>query len=488
MRQKFTLVSLLLLAATFTFGQNASVENHRKITESGFEKHFKVPGFKDRRNSHEGAFQKYRLNSQSSMLKSAQTIKQRLDGRIDQAWDGPTSQWVTYNKDEYIYDANGNMTQFLIFDLDATTSQWVSDDKHIYIYDASGNMTQDLDYSLNKTTNQWVLDDKYEYAYDANGNVTQQLFYNKGETVSKTKHEYTYNANGNLVQHLFYLLDNATGQYLTSSKNEYSYDDKGNLTRTLLLGWNKINSQWGESLRNDYLYDDISNLIQDLTYDRNALTGTPWETKYKDEYSYDANGNMTQHINYSWNKTTKQWVAFYKEEFTYDDNGNKTQWLGYSLSGSKQWVNDYKEEYTYNNTYSFNELVLPFLYAEGETSLTFSHMITEVDYYDIDGTGKLVHKYKSILTYSEQGTTSLNDIETGHIELYPNPVSEYLNISFSGKSNSANLELFDILGHKLLSKSITNNEQLSLRNLNNGIYLYNLYIDDTRQSGKLVKK
>jgi len=109
----------------------------------------------------------------------------------------------------------------------------------------------------------------------------------------------------------------------------------------------------------------------------------------------------------------------------------------------------------------------------------------ELQYYWSISAGNWVIYRKKTLHYSEQ---IINDIGLEKIGLTPNPVSDYLSFIFSGKSNSAIIELYDTQGRKLINKQIYKNEELSLEFLNSGMYLYILYFDGNMQSGKLLKK
>ncbi len=454
MKLKITLIGLMFFFAAFTSGQNAAVENHRKSTKSSFEKHLKAFDSRDKKNSHERAFQKYRLNTERTQLKSAQTIKQRLDSLIGHKWDKNASQWVAVDNEKFTYDANGNLTQYLYYSWNKATSRWVADNKSEYTFDADGNVTQYLHYNLDGNTSQWVAYNKEESTYDANGNETLYIYYEWDETSSQwvafEKEEYTYDVNGNDTLYHGYEWDEATSQWVVSWKFELIYDANGYVIQYLEYNWAETTSQWVESMKTDL--------------------------------TFDANGNMTQYIDYDWDETARQWVANYKDEATFDASGNIIQYIAYNWNkNTSQWVEYWKREFNYNNTYAYNDLMLPYYYI-------FNHMLTSGVNYEKDNTDNWLQEYKYELFYSEQVVTSINGIKTENFQLFPNPVSEYLNISFRSNTESANFELFDILGQKLLSRKITNNERLSLENLNNGMYLYNLYVNGNRQTGKLIKE
>jgi hypothetical protein len=92
------------------------------------------------------------------------------------------------------------------------------------------------------------------------------------------------------------------------------------------------------------------------------------------------------------------------------------------------------------------------------------------------------------------GVSKLTDGSTGiitiinenHLNLYPNPVQNVLNINLSGKTEV--LQVFDISGKYLLQKQITeNNTSLDVSYLENGIYVVRVMCDNKIFAGKFVK-
>lgn len=89
--------------------------------------------------------------------------------------------------------------------------------------------------------------------------------------------------------------------------------------------------------------------------------------------------------------------------------------------------------------------------------------------------------------------------EFGNIEkldIYPNPVSEYLNINLSKSSFSTNdkIEIIDITGKMINDYSLSSISRFNQRNsidvssLNNGLYFLRLITDDKVFVGKFIKK
>ena len=83
-----------------------------------------------------------------------------------------------------------------------------------------------------------------------------------------------------------------------------------------------------------------------------------------------------------------------------------------------------------------------------------------------------------------------NANELANIQVYPNPVSNELNIShdLSVKEGAVHFEIMDVMGRVLINTTINNtNNQIGISQLSRGLYFYNvLQNDKVVQSGKLV--
>ena len=74
------------------------------------------------------------------------------------------------------------------------------------------------------------------------------------------------------------------------------------------------------------------------------------------------------------------------------------------------------------------------------------------------------------------------------ITLYPNPVTNSLHINFEANSTQAIINLFNIQGKKIFVQEISRNQQLNLKQLKSGLYLYIITANGKEKRGKLIKK
>ncbi len=71
----------------------------------------------------------------------------------------------------------------------------------------------------------------------------------------------------------------------------------------------------------------------------------------------------------------------------------------------------------------------------------------------------------------------------------PNPAKERLNIELNPKIRSARLQVFDVLGKRIVNKQISDiNSNVNVSNWNNGIYIVRIISGDTSETKRFVKQ
>lgn len=87
----------------------------------------------------------------------------------------------------------------------------------------------------------------------------------------------------------------------------------------------------------------------------------------------------------------------------------------------------------------------------------------------------------NISVYSD-GLLSVDDVNQGTIGIYPNPTSDKVNITMSNNATISKLEVYDILGKKLISKQVPQGAttySLSMQAFQNGIYIIKAYNNES---------
>ena len=85
--------------------------------------------------------------------------------------------------------------------------------------------------------------------------------------------------------------------------------------------------------------------------------------------------------------------------------------------------------------------------------------------------------------FSLDVTLSVNDVLASEFKIYPNPAKNYLNIESKNIAISS-VEMYNIIGKKVISENNLVNSKLNVSSLSTGIYLLKVNSD----AGSLVKK
>ena len=91
-------------------------------------------------------------------------------------------------------------------------------------------------------------------------------------------------------------------------------------------------------------------------------------------------------------------------------------------------------------------------------------------------------------TYFENGTVSsagINDLEQNSVWLYPNPTNDLVTITYDG--NEAQLIVYDTQGKLIQTSTITSGTQVSLRDVETGVYFFELKTEQGDTTKRIVK-
>lgn len=89
--------------------------------------------------------------------------------------------------------------------------------------------------------------------------------------------------------------------------------------------------------------------------------------------------------------------------------------------------------------------------------------------------------------YFEVGTplsVAKNEIE--NFNLYPNPVRNGKFSIYTGENSIKNIELYNVLGNKVLTKSVRNKESIDVSNLNPGLYILKVEENNKNATSKII--
>ena len=85
--------------------------------------------------------------------------------------------------------------------------------------------------------------------------------------------------------------------------------------------------------------------------------------------------------------------------------------------------------------------------------------------------------------------TNVNSIEIPGINIYPNPVEDFLTVDLQNdRGNSSIFNLSDMAGRLVFAKEFNDNMRIDVSNLRKGVYFYNIVSNNKTTVGKVVKQ
>jgi hypothetical protein len=369
----------------------------------------------------------------SNIKYSSYSSKGELIRDSTATFDTAMLKWIPKSKNEYAFYTYGLSSMSLGYSWNKTSGKWDYYSRTDYFRDQNGNDTLYLYSRWNFASNTWLNQSIDQSIYDAHNNISSRIScswyktYNKWDTLYKQ--DYTYNTDGKQILLSLYDWNSASNQWLLSLKCETFYDANGYDTLYTNNSWDSYSGKWILTRNEHYYYNengkDTLIIILDWVSDK-------WVNSGKYEYKFNAAGYITSFANYTWNATKNKWTGLFNYGYSYDSNHNLSQRYNYGWnSGTDSWTLTSKDTY-------FSSI----------------HFLN----------GMKIHSLES------------------DMKIYPNPVSDYLNIEKSD-NNVLPVMIYDMNGNLMLNESVTGNE-INVQSLSPGIYI--LKVDES--IFKLIKQ
>ena len=488
MKQIITLLLIILV----------SMSVNGQITKQEFEnlqayKFFK-PVKKEQKKFKDFQSPDFKFNSNKNIYAKSSTFeKKTLDSVINQEWDDDFNLWRKGFKEEFIYDGQHIGTRFLSF-WNYNTSNWESFQKEEYTFDSNENVLSEIR-SNQYTPTVWVFGNKTEYTYNADGNLILEINFTWESTkwVPAYKNELTYNSANFLLLELGYEWNLGTNQWMNMINHEY-IRDPALLDYEIISYWDNATNQWDFISKWEYSRGDFHIWVPDfvILY-RRDINNIEWvyESKYEYEYSLgpDTFPIFEKETGFTWDTSINDWKFYYKDEYQYDNHGNRTTGSYFDWSETRnEWIEYGKDEFVFDLDYDFHsDLIVPFNYDDeiDDTIFVFNNMI--IGYLWFDYVNQIREDSMRTLFYYSDYTNQLSvddEILSGSINVYPNPVSDILVIESIMPLKG--VEIYSILGKKVMDIH-TNFKSIPMYNIPNGIYIVKIQSDNSEMVKKIIK-
>jgi hypothetical protein len=485
MKQLFTLFLTCVISLSL-MGQQDVIElqkqryakKHNNSFKSLESKMFKKPDHASRHLSRQFS------SIQRTSMKADQAADQTMDSILWELYDTNTSIWVLSERELFAYDGNGNMINYVWFEYDSVDMKILPVDKETVNHNAQGQPTEIIWLTWDKASGQWVNEAKFELTYDGEGNLIQETVYDWEPVGSQwlvgARFDMNYDGGGNLLSEWWLFWDEDSSKLIQSFKDEYIYEG-GKLTTMNEYVWEEGNWELFYITTLTYSGD---NLIQELTQGWNFLT-EDWVDFSKIAYTYVGDKVVTEEVwEFDWMQFMMVRQSYF--EYTWDADGNmitevESSWdegagAVKSLNDVADWQNTWKSEWAFNKNFTIFNIYAPYWFVADVTDINFVHMpVSETGYYNNNGTWDL--NYRQTAYYSDFGGGGPSEIEDVHetpVSVFPIPASETVTFSWDEGYTRLDLEIYDLTGKQIQSRTIEQNETIRVDDLSRGLYLYKL--------------
>lgn len=390
--------------------------NPSRVT-SKFEFQFNAEGLE---TSNSSQFLDETSNTLTNTSKSEQ--KYDLKSRLVQylAYIGDGDDWINYIRNDYSYDSKDLITGQISYIWDVTNSVWQTNIKTVFSYDAKNFLILAIDSIWDDSKKKWNLNTKVEITNDAAGRPLTVIF-SFWNTVFK--------------------------QWDYAGRDEFKYNQAGQEISYINSVWDENNFDW---LYTSRFLNNRNGFGSVILYLVSSWDGTQWVDQDKSEYMLDGNQNMISEMHYLWNENLNRWNLLLRANCSYD------------------------------NSFSFEQLLLPFN-TGFNNEIYFKHKLNTVMYYH-ENSGNFINDENVLLYYSPVNITTTLNINEAEYILIPNPVKDCFRISGDG-SQLVDLQIIRMDGVEVYSKKIYSNEMIAANEFCTGLYMYRLF-NDGRLSGK----
>ncbi|WP_445737575.1 T9SS type A sorting domain-containing protein [Mariniflexile sp.] len=376
----------------------------------------------------------------------------KVDEQRVYSWDNSILDWKHDTTAQFTYDNGGNKeTNLLILQVPSLEKQFQNNKT----YNANNNITLDAQQFWNNALMEWQNTSQVMYDYGGANNL-----------ISETTQTYV------------------SMNWQNTSKIEYEYNGSNNLIRKTTLYYNPGTMTFEKtpsSIQELYEYSGADITKQTI---QSSLSGTAWFTEEIFETFYTSPGIQSGYLESTWNGSM---YDLERATFTYTA-GLITKVMYEIPDGSGGW--DY-------NGQTIIDYVGTLVITITQKDDNDENEDRETNSYDANGnvtaniledwvSGAWKPYYKIEKDYSVADPFSLSSeaFSKQDFKVYPNPASSVINIS--SQTPIKKVEMFDVLGKKVLSSS--EEKQINTENLKSGVYVLKAFSNSQSATKRVIIK
>ena len=391
-------------------------------------------------------------------------------------WDGVNEiLFLSYDQERF-YDDDGNyiLGQQFFYNPDGSVS---SADKYEFFRDDQDRTVFRVHSIWDEGSGFFLVSDESEYGYFDNFNWLVELNFNGSVSLDNSSPSYksiTATEGDNTIT-TSYSWSSESEIYNPTARNEvirtyYENESQESYLQTQFNWDNETNSFFINSI-SSFNYDEAGNRtyrkLEFLNPDNNLYIAV------EEVNEYDENNNliMSRYNNYDY--TTNDLISSGLTNYTFDENGFITERLDTAIqidfnTGGEVSTPYYKEIYStiLDNNTNFIRMGTPYTYNNGNWE----------EYVGAE--------YKSYYYYTKTSSLTQGENSLSSLDLFPNPTNSVLQLN---SDISYQMEVYDLIGRKLMEKTGNNIDISSLPNSTYIVKITDLASNETF-SKKIIKE
>ena len=296
---------------------------------------------------------------------------------------------------------------------------------------------------------------------------------------------------------------------------------------TISFSYDSINSILVYEAKSVYFKNAAGKDTSEIVYAYDVQT-KKWIPGWRTTYSYNGSGLVSFELSYSWDDELNNWELISKYVYSYSGGLEtvseyfmwfESEWFGFSKTESTYYpdnqiksTTDYSFDYmtfgyqksmlikyAYKN--AVTDTIMVFDWSDNQWSasqfekynyLSGSSQIKTSESYKLSANKsagesvQFVKDYVMIYNYDDSNT-GVKQNQLPVVGIFPNPVSDYLNVFVKDPQNSQ-VAIYNIQGRLMKSEIITNqNTKVRLSDLTQGVYLVRVQNNGNQLVQKIVK-
>lgn len=417
-----------------------------------------------------------------------------------QTWQDGSGLWADTLLTEYEYNQDNLISLATTKIRNTNTSTWDNGVRMTYLYDGSNNNDSLLTEIW--ISNQWKNLSLTANQFNPDGTVNRAVtqIWLGAIWFNVTKSTYSYNPDKTVSQVI-----NEQWQLVSwknGSRLRYTYSAQANVLTEYADAWKS--GQWKDSARITNTYDGSNYMVNSLSEKWNNSTSV-WENIGQTTFTNNPDGTVAVSVSQVWNKNNSAWVNESRSTYHYTSCTLPVKLLEFSATANGKAVQIEWTTATEINSRNFiiqrsndgsSFVNIGTVNATGNSTTKTTYRFTDagarqpgapVVYYRLQ-----MNDQDGSFNYSNVEKVNLVSLPAQPVTIFPNPVRDNLNLSFSIAAAKITVKVFDQYGRSVYQQQLNNVQpglvhKINTSALKQGVYFVQWQSGTETQSIRFVK-